>query len=78
MRAIKTFILHLYVDPEAPERLCGNLRPLEEPESYPFKNKTQLEELLYRLIRSSTGLPAEKDPAELPDAPAASTPNDPP
>jgi hypothetical protein len=34
MRLIKTFLLHLYVDSEAPERICGNVRPLEDTESY--------------------------------------------
>lgn len=50
MRFTQTFVLHLYVDSEALERLCGNVRPLENPESFPFKNQLELEELLRRLI----------------------------
>ncbi len=49
MRAIKTFVLHLYLDTEAPERVCGDVRPLEDPESYPFKNPIEFETLLRRL-----------------------------
>jgi hypothetical protein len=54
VRFIKTFVLHIYVDPDAPERLCGDARPLDEPETYPFKNLVELEELLRRL----TGKPS--------------------
>jgi hypothetical protein len=50
MRFIKTFILHLYVDSDAPERLCGDIRPLDEAESYPFKNQIEFEQLLRRLV----------------------------
>ena len=50
MRLIKTFLLHLYVDSEAPERICGKVRPLEDLESYSFKSDTQLEALLRRLV----------------------------
>jgi hypothetical protein len=51
MRLIKTFVLHLYVDSEAPERICGNVRPLEDSESYSFKNPIEFEVLLYRLVK---------------------------
>jgi len=30
MQFIQTFILHLYVDPDKLERLCGDVRTLEE------------------------------------------------
>ena len=50
MRYIKTIVLHLYVDPAVPERLCGDMRPVEAPENYPFKNHVELEDLLRRLI----------------------------
>jgi len=50
MRFIKTFVVHLYVYREAPERLCGDVRPLDEPKNYTFKNQVELEELLRRLI----------------------------
>jgi hypothetical protein len=54
MRFNKTFVLHIYVDLDAPERLCGEARPLDEPESYPFKNQLEFAELLHRL----TGKPS--------------------
>jgi hypothetical protein len=50
MRLIRTSLLHLYVDSETPERVWGNLRPLEEPESYPFNNPVEFEALLGRLV----------------------------
>lgn len=50
MRFIKTFVLHVYFDPDEPERLCGDAQPLDELENYPFKNLVELEELLRRLI----------------------------
>jgi hypothetical protein len=52
MRFIKTFVLHLYVDLDTPERLCGNLHPLEKPASYLFKNQTELVKLLQWLIET--------------------------
>jgi hypothetical protein len=51
MRLIKTFILHLYFDADAPERLCGSIRLLEDSEDHPFKNQIEFEEVLHRLIR---------------------------
>jgi hypothetical protein len=51
MRFIKTFILRLYIDPEMPEQLCGDLHPLEEAVNHPFKNRMEFEELLQRLVR---------------------------
>jgi hypothetical protein len=50
MRFIQTFLVHLYVDSEAPGRVCGSVRPLEGPESYPFKNPVEFEALLCRLV----------------------------
>ena len=46
MRFIKTFILHLYVDPEAPERLCGELNPLPDSKGHTFRNQAELIALL--------------------------------
>jgi hypothetical protein len=68
MRFIKTFILRLYIDPEMPEQLCGEVHPVEETGNHPFKNRTEFEELLQRLIRkpptSMTGSSsADTDPA---------------
>jgi hypothetical protein len=50
MRSIKTFVMHLYVDPDAPERLCGDVRLLEDMESHPFKNLRDLDALLRGLV----------------------------
>ncbi|HEY3343891.1 MAG TPA: hypothetical protein VGJ97_03120 [Anaerolineaceae bacterium] len=52
MRFIKTFVMHLYVDPDTPERLCGNVRLLEEPESHPFKSFQYLDALVRGLVGS--------------------------
>jgi hypothetical protein len=41
--------LRLYVDPDAPDRLCGDLRPLETQEVYPFKDETDLMRLLQKM-----------------------------
>jgi hypothetical protein len=51
MRSIKTFVLRLYFDVDAPERLCGNIRSLEDTDNHPFKNQIEFEEVLHRLIR---------------------------
>ncbi len=50
MRSLKTFVLHLYFDPDLPERFCGDVNPLEEANKYPFKNQTELEILLLKLL----------------------------
>jgi len=49
MRFVQTFLLRLYVDTQSPDRLCGELRPVEKMETYPFKNETSLMELLQQL-----------------------------
>jgi hypothetical protein len=46
MRLIKTYLLHLYTDTERPERICGDIRPLDEDRSYSFKN---IDDLVIRL-----------------------------
>jgi hypothetical protein len=61
MRLIKTFILRLYFDPEIPDRLCGDMHPLEDAENYPFKNRMEFQELLLRLIKRQPA--AQKSPA---------------
>ncbi len=53
MRSIKTLVLHLYVDVNVPERMCGNIRSLEEDEGVPFKNIVELENILRRFIIKS-------------------------
>jgi hypothetical protein len=55
MRVIKTYILHLYFDADTPERFCGNLRYLEDPDTHPFRNQVEFEEVLHRLIRKPSG-----------------------
>lgn len=50
MRLIKTFVLHLYVDSDAPDRVCGGIRPLDDAVSYSFKDPIEFEELLHLLV----------------------------
>lgn len=50
MRSIKSFVLHIYIDPDAPERLCGDLRPLDGTQIYPFMNENEFEALLHQLL----------------------------
>ena len=59
MRFVQTFLLRIYVDTQSPDRLCGDLRPIDKRETYPFKNETGLMELLQQLSRP----PDESDPA---------------
>jgi hypothetical protein len=49
MRLIKTFVLRLYVDSDAPERICGDLQPLPKPKTFPFMNEDGLSILLRQL-----------------------------
>ncbi len=60
MRLVKTFILHLYVDTNVLERLCGDVRSLEEKESTSFKDKYELERLLHRCITKSLPPPVSQ------------------
>jgi hypothetical protein len=67
MRSIKTFVLHLYTDPEAPQRLCGEARLLEDVEFHSFKNAAELDALLRHLIDKTQvriSPPAEDDPQQ--------------
>jgi len=62
MRFIKTFVLHLYVDQEAPERLCGELNALPDGKAHSFRNQAELAELLLfggRMQPSSAQAPQE-------------------
>ncbi len=36
MRLIKTYLLRLYADTDASERICGDVRLLDEKRSYSF------------------------------------------
>ena len=49
MRLIKTFILHLYLDLELREQICGDLRMLPERKALPFRNNMELLNLLKQL-----------------------------
>lgn len=49
MRLIKTFILRLNIDSEAPERLCGDVQALPKLETFLYKNEVDLTVLLHRL-----------------------------
>jgi hypothetical protein len=57
MRSIQTFILHLYVDPEAPERLCGDLNALPEGKAHSFRNQA---ELIGLLLLGARGQPTSR------------------
>lgn len=50
MRLIKTYLLRLYADTDASERICGNLQPLDEKQSYSFKNLTELTVLMLHFL----------------------------
>ena len=49
MRFIRTILVRLYVDTDTPDRLCGELRSVEEQTTFTFKNEAGLGELLHRL-----------------------------
>lgn len=51
MRFMKTFVLHLYVDSDEPERLCGDLQALPNRKARPFKNQAELMDLFLESIR---------------------------
>lgn len=65
MRLIKTFILRLYTDPEQREQICGDLRALPGKNTFPFKNKSEFLNLLYRLVNEEVkNLPVTASPDE--------------
>jgi hypothetical protein len=60
MRLIKTYLLRLYADTDASERICGDIRPLDEDQSYPFKNMDDLAFHLHQLVlKPSPATPKE-------------------
>ena len=61
MRLIKTFILRLYIDSEAPERLCGDVQALPKLETFPYKNEDWLIVLLHRLASQEVLMKQEAD-----------------
>lgn len=50
MRLIKTYLLRLYADTDVSERICGDVQPLDEKQSYSFKNLTELTVLMLQFI----------------------------
>lgn len=57
MRFIKTFVLHIYFDPEVPERLCGEVRSLDDTKNHLFKNWIEFDGLLHRLVSGAHNRP---------------------
>jgi len=49
MRFIKSFVLRLYIDPDAPDLFCGILQVPPDQEEFSFKNKAALITLLHQL-----------------------------
>lgn len=61
MRLIKTYLLRLYADTDASERICGDVRPLDEKQSYSFKNLDEFTVLLSQLVvKPSHSTPPQK------------------
>ena len=72
MRLIKIFILRLYTDPELREKTCGDLQALPGRKTFPFKNQTDLLNLLQRLANEEAkelilSASQDEDPTDLPD-----------
>jgi hypothetical protein len=49
MRFITTIILRLYVDPDVPDLLCGNMQLPSSQDIFSFKNEADLIALLHQL-----------------------------
>ena len=61
MRLIKTYLLRLYADTDASERICGDVRPLDEKRSYSFKNLDEFTVLMRQLaMKPSHCTPTQK------------------
>ena len=58
MRFIKTFVLHLYIDSEADDLLCGDLKALADKKVHYFKCVSELAALLqsFRQAPGSAGI----------------------
>jgi hypothetical protein len=50
MRMIKTFLMHLYVDHELREQICGDLQALPERKSFSFKTRMELLQLIQQMM----------------------------
>jgi hypothetical protein len=55
MRAIKTFFLRLYLDTDAPTRLCGDLQTQPDRKIIPFQNEEGLVKLLRQMSAAAAG-----------------------
>lgn len=65
MRIIKTFFLRLYIDADLREQICGDLRVLPGKKTVPFKNNSELLNMLYRLVNEELkNIPATASPDE--------------
>lgn len=61
MRLIKTYLLRLYADTDASERICGDVQPLDEKRSYSFKNLTEFTVLMLQfVVKPSPATPLQK------------------
>lgn len=61
MRLIKTYLLRLYADTDALERICGDLRPIDAKRSYSFKNLDEFTVLISQLaLKPSRSTPPQK------------------
>lgn len=69
MRFLMTFVLHLYLDSECTNVLCGNLQTLTEDKPAAFKNKVELLALLdrYAALELQTALQTNKPQADQDD-----------
>jgi hypothetical protein len=50
MRTLKTMILRLYLDSEAPERICGDLMVTPDRKTFHFQDEAGLMTFLHRLV----------------------------
>jgi hypothetical protein len=67
MRILKSFILRLYIDPDQPGQFCGDLQTLPERRSYPFKNQSELLDLVHRFkgeVKQNSAKEAWAEPDE--------------
>jgi hypothetical protein len=60
MRLIKTFILRINTDPDQNEQFCGEIQALLGKRTFPFKNKSEMLNLLLSLINKKV-LPDKQD-----------------
>ena len=67
MRLIKTLVLRLNIDSEAPERLCGDLQALPKLETLLYKNEDALIAFLHGLVNQELSMKQKIDkPDHLP------------